>query len=157
MMFATVGTQLPFPRMISALDRIAGKHDLRMFAQTADPHARYDHLETAAQLPPDRFDERARGAPVLIGHAGIGTIIAAKKLGKPVILFPRRGDLREHRNDHQMATARAVDGTRGVHIAWDEVALERLLTTKRLEPAAMEGSTNRDRLIAYLADFIAQR
>lgn len=155
-MFATVGTQLPFPRMIAALDRIAGAHGLWVFAQTADPNCRCAHIETAAQLAPDRFDERARAADVLVGHAGIGTIISAKKLGKPAILFPRRWDLGEHRNDHQMATARAVEGTRGVYIAWDEDAFERLLTSTTLEPAAIEDSRSRDQLIAHLAGFIAE-
>lgn len=141
--------------MIAALDRIAGAHGLRVIAQTADPNCRCAHIETTAQLPPDQFDEHACAANVLVGHAGVGTMISAKKLGKPVILFPRRWKLGEHRNDHQVATARAVDGTRGVHIAWDEDAFERLLTTPELEPAEMDGSPSRDRLIAHLADFIA--
>lgn len=153
-MFATVGTQLPFPRMIAALDRIAGEHGLSVFAQTADPHCRCAHIETAAQLPPEQFDRRARAAEVLVGHAGIGTIIAAKKFGKPAILFPRRWALGEHRNDHQIATARAVDGTRGVHIAWDEDVFEQLLTSSGLEPAAMESSPAREALIAHLSNFI---
>lgn len=155
MIFATVGTQLPFPRLILALDRIAATHDLEIFAQTADPRCACTHMATAPQLDPESFDEHARSAAILVGHAGIGTVLSAKKLRKPLIILPRKASLNEHRNDHQIATARSLEGVKGVHVAWDEADLEALLVFGRLEAAAPDGSRARNQLIECVRDFIS--
>jgi UDP-N-acetylglucosamine transferase subunit ALG13 len=151
---ATVGTQLPFPRMIAALDRIAGRHALDVFAQTADAACMPRHLSHAPHLAPDEFAGRAADATLLVGHAGIGTVLTAKKLGKPLIVYPRRFALGEHRNDHQMATARTLADVKGIHVAWDDDGFEALLTAERLEGASMEESERRRALIARLRAFV---
>ena len=50
MIFATVGTQLPFPRMLAALDGIAGERGLKVTAQTCEHGAHYAHMETFAAM-----------------------------------------------------------------------------------------------------------
>lgn len=155
MIFATVGTQLPFRRLINALDEIAGERGLTIHAQTADPNYRARNIDTIAKLDPASFDERMANATLIVGHAGIGTVLNAKKLRKPLIIFPRRAALNEHRNDHQLATARALEGVEGVHIAWNEVELKALLSASDLEPATPEGSATSFQLIARVRDFIS--
>ena len=155
MIFATVGTQLPFRRLIKALDEIAGARDLTIFAQTADPTYLARNIETIAHLDPVTFDEYMAKATLIVGHAGIGTVLNAKKLRKPLIIFPRKAALNEHRNDHQLATARALVGVEGVHVAWDEAGLDKLLAAQDLEPASPEGSATCLQLIARVRDFIS--
>jgi UDP-N-acetylglucosamine transferase subunit ALG13 len=36
----------------------------------------------------------------------MGTIISALEVGKPLVLLPRLASMGEHRNDHQLGTAR---------------------------------------------------
>ena len=67
-------------------------------------------------------------ADAIIGHAGIGTIITALQLAKPLLVMPRQGALRETRNDHQLATARRFCNFPSVHVAQDEHDLQRWLS-----------------------------
>lgn len=154
MILATVGTQLPFPRLLGALDDIAGRHGLRVFAQTADSHLQLLHIEHKDHLAPSEFRERSAGASLLVGHAGIGTILTARKLRKPLVIFPRRAALGEHRNDHQLSTAKAVEHAEGIYIAWTEAELETLLTSGDLEPASLGFSQRREDLIQHLRSFV---
>ena len=55
---------------------------------------------------PEEYQRRFAEAAVIVGHAGMGTIIAALELGKPLLMLPRLGSLKESRNDNQVGTAR---------------------------------------------------
>ena len=155
MILATVGTQLPFPRFIDSLDDIAGRLGLSIFAQTADPGARPAALEAKPFLDPDEYAEKIAACSLIVGHAGVGTILEAKRACKPLILFPRRADRGEIRSDHQIATARFVSGMRGVHLAWDEIELEALMAQKHWEPASPERAPGADALISALGAQLA--
>jgi UDP-N-acetylglucosamine transferase subunit ALG13 len=153
--FVTVGTQLPFPRLIAQMDEIAGRLDEDVFAQTGPDAGDVKHLKTLTQLTPPEFEEKFRTARVVVAHAGIGTILSAKRYGKPVILLPRRADLGEHRNDHQLATARQVEKLTGVHVAWEADDLEALIAREALEPANEEMSATHQALVDRLSAFIS--
>jgi UDP-N-acetylglucosamine transferase subunit ALG13 len=151
---ATVGTQLPFPRFIDLLDEIAGTHRLEIVAQTCDPAAAPAHLKAVAQLAPVEFDRLVAECTVLVGHAGIGTVLSALKAGKPVILFPRHSSLGEHRNDHQIATAESFRDRDGIYVADDREALERYLVTDDLTAAGLRPTARRTALVERLRAFI---
>jgi UDP-N-acetylglucosamine transferase subunit ALG13 len=155
MIFATVGTQLPFERFITALDKIAGKHKLDVFAQTCDPAAKVEHIRASAHVDPATFDKHIREADRIVGHAGIGTILSARKLQKPLILYPRLASLGEHRNEHQLATVRSLVGRVGIYVAYNDEELEELLTRPELAPLRSEESAARNALIGRLREFIA--
>lgn len=159
MIFATVGTQLPFPRLIDWLDTAAPEFGEPVVMQTGVPEdpARWPNITQHTSLNPVEFEATFRAATVVISHAGIGTVLSAQRYGKPLILLPRRHDLGEHRNDHQLATARALDGTPGLYIAWDVTDLACLLAERdTLVAASNNPGPERARLISGLAAFIAQ-
>lgn len=56
---------------------------------------------------------------VVVSHAGMGSVITARRLGKPIVVVPRRSALLEHRNDHQVATAGQLENRTGVYVAWE--------------------------------------
>jgi UDP-N-acetylglucosamine transferase subunit ALG13 len=106
MIFATVGTQLPFDRLLSALDGWASANpDVPVIAQTGQTKTPFAHLQCQAHLDQDGFAAMMAQAKVIVAHAGMGTILSAAEAGKPLILMPRRAAFGEHRNDHQLATA----------------------------------------------------
>ena len=140
--------------MLRALDEIAGRHQLRAFAQTADPRAELLHIEHKDHLTPAEFRSRSAEAELLVGHAGVGTVLTAQRLNRPLVLFPRRADFKEHRNDHQVATARALEQVDGIYVAWTEADFEHLLTTSSLRPASMRASAQRQQLIQHLRSFL---
>ena len=124
MIFVTVGYQMAFDRLISAVDAWAGGHpDAEVFAQIGPTDARPRHMLFTEFLDPEEFTLRIKEASVLVAHAGMGSILTALQHGKPIVVMPRRGDLQETRNDHQLATARKLHGRPGLEVAMDESAL----------------------------------
>lgn len=131
MIFVTVGTQLPFDRLICAADGWAAAHPgTPMFAQIGPGATRPEHIPCEVFLPPARADALMREADLIVAHAGMGTVLSALSLRKPIVVLPRRGVLSEHRNDHQMATARWLQGRSGISVAWEAEDLARLLDAR---------------------------
>jgi len=111
---------MPFDRLIGAVDDWAAKsrrHDV--FAQVGEGGAEPAHLAYRQLLTPDEFEEKVAAADLLIAHAGMGSILTALRAGKPILVMPRLGDLRETRNDHQVATARRLGAMGKVAVAMD--------------------------------------
>jgi UDP-N-acetylglucosamine transferase subunit ALG13 len=128
MIFITVGAQMPFDRLIRAVDRWAvetGRQDV--FAQIGDTTYRPRHIGHVDFLDSDEFRERVVRASAVVAHAGMGSILTALELGKPILVMPRRGDLQETRNDHQIATARQLERQGRVMVAYDEGELTQKL------------------------------
>lgn len=152
MIFVATGTQLAFPRLIAAMDQIAPDLDEPVIAQIGPDTETRSNIETHANLPPAQFEEIFGQARVVVAHAGIGSILMAKRLHKPLIIVPRHHALKEHRNDHQLATAREVEGTTGVRVAWDIADLPALI--QEPDPVAAEStlSPQAEQLIKRLID-----
>jgi UDP-N-acetylglucosamine transferase subunit ALG13 len=155
---ATVGTQLPFPRLIQALDQLAPRLGEEVIAQTGKPDPGLRHVVQHDNLPPRQFDELFQTARTVVAHAGIGTVLAARKYRKPLILFPRRAAFGEHRNDHQIATAEQLAGRPGIHVAWTAEELEALLLNRDLAaPQADAVSPELEQLHNTLRGFLRQQ
>ena len=121
MIFATVGTQVHFDRLIQAVDGWAGSSGRRdVFAQTGPSSYCPKYIESKPFIDPDEFRARMAEATIVIGHAGMGSILTALEFGKRIIVMPRRSDLGEHRNDHQVATAKYYGNQGRILVAQDE-------------------------------------
>lgn len=124
MIFVTVGSELPFNRLIEAVDVWTSQHpDRVVFAQVGCIGAgdyQPKHMRWAALLPPVDFSRRVAEADLLVAHAGMGSILNALTAAVPIVVLPRRGHLAETRNDHQVATARHLQSFDAVHVAWNE-------------------------------------
>jgi UDP-N-acetylglucosamine transferase subunit ALG13 len=156
LIFVTVGAQMPFDRLIRTADEWAGRAGRRdVHAQIGDSGFIPSHMTWERLLPPGRFRELAQGATAIVAHAGMGTILTALELGTPILVMPRRGELRETRNDHQWATCARVEAL-GVAIARDETELlDRLGRIDDLKPAAAIRGFASPELIETLRRFIA--
>lgn len=128
MIFVTVGAQMPFDRMVRIVDdwaARAGRSDV--FAQIGYGEYRPETIQYENLLTPTRFRKMATEASLIVSHAGMGTIITALELRKPIIIVPRRADLHETRNDHQIETAKRFGDIRSITVAMDEKELETIL------------------------------
>lgn len=106
MIFVTVGSHQDFDRLIRGVDAWAGARSRRdVFAQIGPSRYVPQHMAWTQQLSPAEFEAKVRSASAVVAHAGIGTIFTAMEHGKPLLVMPRRADLHETRNDHQLATA----------------------------------------------------
>jgi UDP-N-acetylglucosamine transferase subunit ALG13 len=153
----TVGTQLPFDRFVEIVDRIAPELDEQVFAQTGRGKYRPVNMQSQSVIGPVEFEALVRTCSRIVSHAGIGTIVMAQKHRKPLILFPRLGSLDEHRNDHQLATVRALSGRPGIYSAFEEDALVALIRRPLEEPARIEHHPERERLCQSIATFIGEQ
>ena len=104
--FVTVGTELPFDRLIAAVDDWAGAtgRGRDVFAQIGHTSYVPRHIAWAPMIEGREFRQLFDRADLIVAHAGMGTILAALELERPLVVVPRRADLGEHRNDHQLAT-----------------------------------------------------
>jgi UDP-N-acetylglucosamine transferase subunit ALG13 len=151
MILVTVGTQLPFPRFVSAIDSWNYKSKKTIFAQVGEDDNKYHNMNYVKFLPIEEFDQIISETTVIVSHAGMGSILTALKYNKPIILFPRNALLGEHRNDHQLATLRAFQNTPGVYVAFDESGLFDLLDKiDFLEPSVLCESSEYRRLGAFI-------
>ena len=130
MIFATVGTQLPFDRLLLCLDNWAALNPgVPVFAQCGEGSVPLRNIETVAKLSQSDFRARLMSAKLMVSHAGMGSILMAADLGKTVILMPRRTMFGEHRTDHQMDTADEMARLSNVTVVEDCTALHAALDT----------------------------
>lgn len=124
MIFVTVGTQGQFDRLIQTVDEWAGAHGRAdVFAQKGPSDYHSEHIDTERFIEPTEFRKCVEAASLVISHAGMGSIITALELGKQIIVMPRRASLGEHRNDHQVATAKRFAEQGGIIVAFTEQEL----------------------------------
>ena len=120
MILVTVGQQLPFDRLVRAVDKLQPGIGVRIIAQVGDSSYSPRNFEARPNFASAEIEELASSAAMIIAHAGIGSLFLAQRHRKPIVIMPRRAALREHRNDHQSVTAQQLSGRRGIFVASDE-------------------------------------
>lgn len=136
MIFVTIGTVWPFDRLIRAMDAWAADHpEAPVFAQIGTGAFEPQHMDWARSLDPEAYAGLIGRARVIVAHAGIGSLVTAGRAGLPIVLVPRRAALKEHVNDHQIATAARFAERPGVLVAADEAALPAVIATAFSLPA----------------------
>lgn len=124
MILVTVGSMLPFDRLIRAMDEWAGAHpDEKVFAQIGGGDYLPVHMAYERMVPPSRYLELVAEARLIVAHAGTGTVFSAAEAGKPLVMLARHAAAREHTTDHQIDTARWLKGRPGIFIADTEAEL----------------------------------
>jgi UDP-N-acetylglucosamine transferase subunit ALG13 len=152
----TVGTELPFDRLVKAVDRWAATRNCSdVFAQEGEDAWEPTHFTFKIFLEPTEFSELLRSADLIVAHAGMGIILSALHYGKPLLVMPRRAGLGEQRNDHQLTTAERLLEMDKINVAFEEQEfmhkldrVDELAAGTRIGPAAGE------ELLAALRQFI---
>ncbi len=123
--FVTVGTELPFDRLVRAIDHWAGERGRgsEVFAQIGRTQFRPEHIGWAPLIDGNAFRQLFDHADLIVAHAGMGTILGALERSRPLIVVPRRAQLGEHRNEHQLATVARLAERELIDVAQDEVEL----------------------------------
>lgn len=157
MIFVTVGTQLPFDRLIKSVDewvKQSGHQDV--YAQTGMSSFTPSNMPSTNFMGVKEFDRRVAAADLLISHAGMGSIITAIEMSKPIVVMPRLAMHGEHRNDHQRATVSKFKKLSNVFVAENEHeladAIDEALSVKAFDADSEPAS--RSALISYITSFI---
>lgn len=166
MIFLTVGNVDPFDRLVQAVDRWVADNRSQsdVFAQIGNGRYLPQHCQFTDFLTPEEYRKIFSEADFVISHAGMGTIITAIEMNKLVVVLPRRGDLGELRNEHQLATVRHFRKSQHIRVAESEHDLPAVLDSVVFSPdtpwrAPMNSTTAwlpDKSLIDFVRQFICQ-
>lgn len=154
MIFLTVGTQLPFDRLVDLVDQAAPNIAEEVFAQIGETSFTPKNISFAHFLSPEEFQDRVARSRLIVGHAGMGTLLTAAKYGKPVAVLARRREFNEHRNDHQLATVKQMSKLDGVYVFQSADELLEIAASALLRPVTSALSPEKARLISNIRSFM---
>ncbi|WP_420550637.1 glycosyltransferase [Litorivicinus lipolyticus] len=120
MIFLTVGSQLPFDRLVIAADQWAAQHpDTPVIAQIGQTDYQPRALNVIDTLSPSDYLATVRESSLVLSHVGMGTIINCLNESTPMVLLPRSSALAETRNEHQVHTAEKLNRFALMNVVWD--------------------------------------
>ena len=131
MIFVTVGTDHhPFTRLLEWAQEVQTGLEIEIIAQRgATPDvkdvASFDYAEIG------KMEELAMSADAVVCHGGPGTIALARRCGHRPIVVPRRPDLGEHVDDHQVRYSARLAAEGGIDVANSVEDLVLLLSSER--------------------------
>jgi UDP-N-acetylglucosamine transferase subunit ALG13 len=141
LIFVTVGSMLPFDRLVEGMDRWAFQNpEHKVVAQIGKGRYEPKHMTAARIVPPSEFKRHVTDARLIVGHAGMGSVITALERRKKIVLLPRRAALKEHTTDHQIHTAQWLLHKPNIYVAMSETELPSLVSR------ALEDSANAEPL-----------
>lgn len=119
--FLTVGSMLPFDRLVQAVDSWAGLHpDAEVFAQIGTTSFVPRNMRWQAMVSPDEYRAQFANCDLVVSHVGMGTVITAFECDKPLLMLARRPELQEVTSNHQLATAQWLVGRPGIAVVESE-------------------------------------
>src|SRR4051794_33928715 len=139
LVFVTVGTDVhPFARIVEWIVRWhegpgAGSRVIVQYGTSPAPAA-VEGMESFVSLAYSDMRRYISEAAVVVCHGGPGTIMEARRLGAEPIVVPRRHDLGEHVDNHQMHFARKLAANDGLRLAEDYSAFADMLTAGVQDP-----------------------
>lgn len=152
----TVGSMLPFDRLVAAMDQWAQQHPAAsVFAQIGEGGRPPRYIEHCEMLDPAAFKRHCLECDVIVSHLGTGTVLTAADVQRPLVALIRRHDLREVNSDHQQAAAAWLRDRPGIAVVEHEAALgaEIARMAGHAGPGDFE-SASRATLCAAVADFL---
>jgi UDP-N-acetylglucosamine transferase subunit ALG13 len=155
--FVTVGSMLPFDRLVKHVDLLAGRVESQyeFFAQIGSSSFQPRNMLFEKMLTPEEFRLKVQWSDVILSHAGMGTLITAAECNKILLALPRNPDLGEVTSDHQIATAKWLRSREGVTIIDHEERVEAaLLAAQEGKGVELHNSGMREALVSALRDFI---
>lgn len=150
MIFVTIGTMYGFPRLINEMDEIAKIIDEEVIMQigetTYEPiYAKY--FRTGSREDMNRIYKNSR---IVVSHAGVGSIISAIELMKPVIVIPRRKEYGEVIDDHQIEITKELEKEGIIKAVYDIKELKNVLN----EPINFSGTKKENLLTKRLNEYL---
>lgn len=155
--FVSVGTQAPFPRLINyAEELLLRRPEYVAFAQIGPVSQVPSGIPSAQFIDEELFASHLASADLFITHAGMGNIIRALEQGIPAVVVPRRSELGEHVNDHQVDTLAEFGAFPGIFSCDSDHAFEQAVTAalayERVDQRA--GAAERDALMSAVSAFL---
>ncbi len=136
LVLVTVGTDHhPFNRLVDWVDRWLAEttREIRCVVQYGTSRAPR-HADGQPKLAHAELQQLIAEAHLAVCHGGPGTIMDCRQVGLTPIVVPRRHDLGEHVDDHQVQFTRRIASSGVIRLAETEAQLRGLLDTGLAEP-----------------------
>jgi len=151
----TVGTVLPFDRLVSAVASLDPPHrPARIVAQVGKGGLRPDGMEVRESLGFEEMLALLERANLVFCHGGTGSLITALRAGCRVVAMPRRAALGEHYDDHQREIVAAF-AERGLIEVADEASDLETALDRALAKAPRRATTDYSALVERLRTLAA--
>lgn len=148
---------MPFNRLVMWMDKYASNGEEAVIIQRGVSKVETRFAKAFSFVPEEEMLDLYSEAHVVVSHAGVGTILQARRRNIPLILVPRKKELKEHVDDHQMEIASVLRGSEGTWVVDTIDALFLALSQATTSSGFKAGlSPNRDRLLAGLAGILKQ-
>ncbi|HEU0025239.1 MAG TPA: glycosyltransferase [Thermoleophilaceae bacterium] len=135
MILVTIGTnEQPFDRLVRVAAGLGGLESLVVqYGSSREPHGRGEWVDF---LSFEELSVRMERARVVVCHAGVGSIMLARRCGKRPLVVPRRLHLGEAVDDHQLPIARRLHANGVVTLVEDTDGLADAIRTVGIQARA---------------------
>lgn len=156
MIFATVGTHdAPFDRLVRRMDDLAGEIEEQVWMQVGHTTVTPARAPYRRFFPPEEYGTLFEKSRTVVSHAGVGTLLEAAQLQKPLVCVPRLRRFGEHWDDHQLEICTELTRSGTLHYVEDpdDLTLEVLSQAEPPEfPSSAEGLGNR--IVGFLQEAV---
>lgn len=154
--FLTIGTQAPFDRLIKLVDDWLLLNDnIECYGQIGKSIYKPQNMKYSENLDEETFNRTFLEADIILSHAGMGTIITACKLSKPILVLPRLKKFNEHRNNHQVDTIKSMSKAGYVYpVFTDNEFIKRLDNISNLKSLKRIDENPTSQLIDFIEDVL---
>lgn len=135
LIFLTVGTQLPFDRLVNyALRYLQDYENVKFILQVGKNGVCPEDIECYQEIEHKKYNEILSKVDLIVAHCGMGVILTAAEIGKPIICCPRDASKNEHRNNHQFDTASAIQSFIPIVLTYEDFknCVEEIKSEKRV-------------------------
>ena len=139
MILVTTGTnEQHFDRLVEAAKQLHGPEPL--FVQHGSSQVAHGRGTWVDFLPFEELAERMRASRAVVCHAGVGSVILARRCGHRPIVLPRRLHLGEAVDDHQLELGRRLHEAGIVTLVQDADELVRAVLAAEVSSPAPQGA-----------------
>lgn len=158
MIFASVGSILPFDRLVRAVDEWAAANpDQEVFLQIGEGEYEPRHVPWLRMMPHDEYSRRLTECSLFVAHVGMGSILQAMEERKQMLALARHRSLGEHTTEHQLHTAARFGNVPGLKIVEDANRLKAEMSSLIARPMQQSAGISpfaSQELLDNIADFL---
>lgn len=158
MIFASVGSIMPFDRLVRAVDEWGAANPAQeVFLQIGEGTYEPRNVPWTRMMRHDEYSRRLAECSLFVAHVGMGSILQAMEERKQMLALARHRDLGEHTTDHQLHTAGRFRNVAGLKIVESEVELKAEMSTLIAQPMQQSAGISpyaSQELIDNITDFL---
>ncbi len=159
LIFVTVGThEAPFDRLVQRMDELAGWTEEPVWMQIGSARVSPVRASHRRFFPTAEYRRLFRESRAVVSHAGVGTLLEASRIRKPLVCLPRLHRFGEHWDDHQLEICAELARSGTLQYVEKPEDLDLVAVANARPPVFPDASTRLgDRISSFLREAEAKR